>query len=149
MILECPDNSLSGAISSCLAGGYSFQILTMTPTALLPLPPLSRLPHLNHRGPNIESTYHSNLANILSWSNAHYFILYGGLLWCLTLCYSNILTFQDLVAAALNRPLIATSLVEPGLYDNDISDEDIATLLGTATNNSTLWPLADVFYSSN
>jgi hypothetical protein len=45
--------------------------------------------------------------------------------------------------------MIAASLVEPGFYDDEVSDEEIAALLGTATDGSTLWPPEAVFFNSD
>lgn len=148
-LLEHPDSPVSGVIPHLLAGGFSFRILT--PTAPAPiLPPLScQLPPLLRQDPNVQSIYRMNLAAILSRPHARRFVTYGGLFWRLALHYSESLTPQDLIVSTLNGPTIAASLVEPGLYDDEITNEEIVALLGTATDGSTLWPPAAVFYCSD
>ncbi|KAG6369016.1 hypothetical protein JVT61DRAFT_2567 [Boletus reticuloceps] len=148
-VLEHPDSPLSDAVPSLLSGGYPFRILSTTSTASAPLPPVPRLQSLNRRGLNVDSVYHTNLTRILSRPNARRFVTYGGLLWRLALYYSDVLTSHDLVVSTLNGPTAAASLVEPDLYDDQISTEETAALLGTATDGSTLWPPEAVFYSSD
>jgi len=148
-LLEHPHSPLSGVIPRLLAGGFSFRILTPTAPGPVPLLPSPQLLPLNRQDSNVQSVYRMNLATLLSRPRARRFVTYGGLFWRLTLHYSESLTSQDLIVSTLNGPTIAASLVEPGLYDDEIADEEIAALLGTATDGSTLWPPETVFYCSD
>ena len=148
-VLEHPNNPLTDAFSSFLAGGFSIRILTATSPSSVPLPPFPGFLRLNRRGSDIASVYRSNLANVLSRPNARRFLTYGGLLWRLALHYSEAQTSQDLLVAALSGPSALASLVEVGLYDDEVCEEEIAALVGTAADGFTLWPPEAVFYRSD
>ena len=87
--------------------------------------------------------------NVLSRPNACCFLTYGRLLWRLDLHYSEVLTSQDLVVSVLDGPTGAASLIQPDLYDDEVSQGEIKILIGTATNGSMLWPPESVFCSSD
>ena len=145
--LEHPGSPLSHVIPYLLSGGFSFRILTSTAPALIPLPVSPPLRRLDYQ--DVELHYRMNLTNILSRPNARRFLTYGGILWRLALHYSDSSTPQDLVVSALNGPTIAASLVDPGLYDDEVTDEEIAALLGTNTRGLTIWPPESVFCASD
>lgn len=148
-LFEHSNSPVSGVIPYLLVGGFLFGILTSTALAPILTPLFCQLLPLLRQDPNVQSIHHMNLAAILSWSHACCFVIYNGLFWWLAFHYSESLTPQDLIFLTLNGPTIAVFFIELGLYDNEITNEEIVALLGTATDGSMLWPSVAIFYCSD
>lgn len=149
--LRHPDRPLQECIPHLLGGGLEFRMLSPSPPRPLPPPPL-HLPRLIAGQSNTVQQYISNLRTLFSRPNSRRFLTSGGVLWRIALHYlsdDRVSPAEDRVAAALSGASCAASEIQPGLYDDDVTADEIAALVGLSTTGATLWPPPEVFVNSD
>ncbi|KAH0825699.1 hypothetical protein J3R83DRAFT_10806 [Lanmaoa asiatica] len=151
--MESPSSRSSVARLLTLSSSWWTRVpdpLSVTVIISLTAPPsFTRLIARHH---NVEQQYISNIQILFSRPNSRRFFTSGGILWRVAVHYLSdhrVSPVEDRLISALSGPSSAASEVQPGLYDDEITSDEIAALIGLSTSGSTLWPPPEVFLQSD